>query len=143
MHCPSRCRRSQKSFWSRHWSHKRHRQNWPGTSPSLRHHLWSLTNCPNPWPSVPPERPRRKPVVTGSWRDRGGSCRDLRQSFLPREKSPLPRSPACSPLHYAAGGSGDRKSVVEGKSVSVRVDLVGRRIPKKKIKIRDHKILIT
>src|SRR3546814_14959112 len=36
----------------------------------------------------------------------------------------------------------DRKSVVEGKSVSVRVDLGGRRIIKKKIKIniRDSRI---
>src|SRR3546814_20066600 len=32
------------------------------------------------------------------------------------------------------GGQGDRKSVVEGKSVSVRVDLGGRRIIKKKKK---------
>src|SRR3546814_19952682 len=34
-------------------------------------------------------------------------------------------------LHFS-GDLGDRKSVVSGKSVSVRVDLVGRRIIKKK-----------
>src|SRR3546814_10243434 len=38
-----------------------------------------------------------------------------------------------SPVAYASPGNGkDRKSVVEGKSVSVRVDLGGRRIIKKK-----------
>src|SRR3546814_551059 len=37
------------------------------------------------------------------------------------------------------GGAGDRKSVVEGKSVSVRVDLGGRRIIKKKKKTKRDK----
>src|SRR3546814_3067389 len=36
---------------------------------------------------------------------------------------------------YGTGGHGDRKSVVSGKSVSVRVDLGGRRIIKKKKEI--------
>src|SRR3546814_17674926 len=36
-----------------------------------------------------------------------------------------------------SAASGDRKSVVEGKSVSVRVDLGGRRIIKKKRKRRE------
>src|SRR3546814_14794373 len=40
-----------------------------------------------------------------------------------------------STLH--GGGEKDRKSVVEGKSVSVRVDLGGRRIIKKKNSDRD------
>src|SRR3546814_14160452 len=35
-------------------------------------------------------------------------------------------------IDIIAGASADRKSVVSGKSVSVRVDLVGRRIIKKK-----------
>src|SRR3546814_5509959 len=36
------------------------------------------------------------------------------------------------PLHHAQGRQRDRKSVVSGRSVSVRVDLGGRRILKKK-----------
>src|SRR3546814_15788342 len=36
----------------------------------------------------------------------------------------------------AARGRGDRKSVVQGKSVSVRVELGGRRIIKKKMKTK-------
>src|SRR3546814_14315947 len=43
----------------------------------------------------------------------------------------LPHRPAGTPIADA-----DRKSVVEGKSVSVRVDLGGRRIIKKKINIK-------
>src|SRR3546814_13707345 len=49
------------------------------------------------------------------------------------------RSPAAFRVRYerrdtgeVAGGSTDRKSAVEGKRVSVRVDLGGRRIIKKK-----------
>src|SRR3546814_17169918 len=38
-----------------------------------------------------------------------------------------------------SGHGGDRQSVVEGKSVSVRVDLGGRRIFKKKRKKRHHR----
>src|SRR3546814_18405657 len=41
-------------------------------------------------------------------------------------------TPGGAPLHYASGG--DRKSVVQGKIVSVRVALGGWRIFKKKIK---------
>src|SRR3546814_14600711 len=53
------------------------------------------------------------------------------------EQSPsFARSSSISPAGclWAAGGSvvGDRKSVVEGKRVSVRVDLGGRRIIRKK-----------
>src|SRR3546814_19993306 len=46
--------------------------------------------------------------------------------------------------HYPAQLSGDRKSVVEGKSVSVRVDLGGRRnIKKKKIKTYNQRLTQT
>src|SRR3546814_19820892 len=41
---------------------------------------------------------------------------------------------ARSPSHEESDVAEDRKSVVEGKSVSVRVDLGGRRIIKKKIR---------
>src|SRR3546814_17052307 len=40
--------------------------------------------------------------------------------------------PAAQPAGVPAAGSADRKSVVEGKSVSVRVDLGGRRTLKTK-----------
>src|SRR3546814_11061526 len=51
------------------------------------------------------------------------------------------RRKACEPLHFLQGRRAviasvkDRKSVVSGKSVSVRVDLGGRRILKKKTNI--------
>src|SRR3546814_20314120 len=43
-----------------------------------------------------------------------------------------PRAGPRSTLEHDDGLAGDRKSVVSGKSVSVRVDLGGRRISKKK-----------
>src|SRR3546814_13948304 len=46
-------------------------------------------------------------------------------------------APGCGKRALRPAG-GDRKSVVEGKSVSVRVDLGGRRIIKKKIKQQNH-----
>src|SRR3546814_17705206 len=47
--------------------------------------------------------------------------------------APGPRLRASAGLgHRRSGDAGDRKSVVSGKSVSVRVDLGGRRIIKKK-----------
>src|SRR3546814_18795428 len=52
------------------------------------------------------------------------------RSLQPKRKAARRRIGACVRLH--AGRSGDRKSVVSGKSGSVRVDLGGRRIIKKK-----------
>src|SRR3546814_16063178 len=48
------------------------------------------------------------------------------------------RVPEQSGLRLATGNAGDRKSVVSGKRVSVRVDLGGRRIIKKKKKTNEH-----
>src|SRR3546814_14942228 len=66
-------------------------------------------------------------------RDHGGVERiDPRRALLGR--SPGPGGQVCSPHRGADRGAGgapvdqDRKSVVSGKSVSVRVDLGGRRI---------------
>src|SRR3546814_19968200 len=51
----------------------------------------------------------------------------------PAGRAPVPRGATASRRSGSAPGApGDRKSVVEGKSVSVRVDLGGRRIIKKK-----------
>src|SRR3546814_16641856 len=47
---------------------------------------------------------------------------------------------AASPERAVATRRGDRKSVVEGKRVSVRVDLGGRRIITKKHKTKQHHI---
>src|SRR3546814_14051996 len=46
-------------------------------------------------------------------------------------REPPQAGPGDEPGHTGAAGQADRKSVVEGKSVSVRVDLGGRRILKK------------
>src|SRR3546814_13173567 len=62
---------------------------------------------------------------------------DGKRPFVPRRcraRRAVTRSIAASLAH----GPGDRKSVVEGKSVSVRVDLGGRRIIKKKTTKRQN-----
>src|SRR3546814_17511620 len=56
----------------------------------------------------------------------------------PAAKRTRPTSPASVETRPNTGYLGDRKSVVSGKSVSVRVDLGGRRGIKKKKK-EDHK----
>src|SRR3546814_13417109 len=60
----------------------------------------------------------------------------MSQAVIPQMRSQKDGSIICiSSLSALQGGGvfgGDRKSVVEGKSVSVRVDLGGRRIIKKK-----------
>src|SRR3546814_16009066 len=58
--------------------------------------------------------------------DRGGGAWHPRYLAGPEGKC------YCRPSNSRWHGLGDRKSVVEGKSVSVRVDLGGRRIIKKK-----------
>src|SRR3546814_13280565 len=66
-------------------------------------------------------------------------------AVAPPPKSPRrPARPRPSPATHAAargrsGGRRDRKSVVSGKSVSVRLDLGGRRIIKKKINRKLYK----
>src|SRR3546814_11076984 len=59
-------------------------------------------------------------------------ARDLAGKLLVQRLRLLGRQPRRAGFG-AARGRTDRKSVVEGKSVSVRVDLGGRRIIKKKI----------
>src|SRR3546814_20083249 len=49
-----------------------------------------------------------------------------------------PEAPEGKGHRHAVNGPTDRKSVVSGKSVSVRVDLGGRRIIKKKQKKTEH-----
>src|SRR3546814_11187472 len=56
-----------------------------------------------------------------------------------RAASAMPASAAGSPSNSASVAARDRKSVVEGESVSVRVDLGGRRIIKKKKEEIIHK----
>src|SRR3546814_11951012 len=84
---------------------------------------------PSPAPVL--ERYSRKPVaVTKRLRRLSMACpaNRLFASFNNTSRPPdLIRS------RSALIGCGDRKSVVQGKSVSVRVDLGGRRIIKKKI----------
>src|SRR3546814_20592916 len=69
---------------------------------------------------------------------------DLSFSFAPRPAAPAPVAeesiePEVQEVPFAAteteAAPVDRKSVVEGKSVSVRVDLGGRRIIQKKKKV--------
>src|SRR3546814_12353257 len=62
------------------------------------------------------------PRWTGRWRTRWRSLRQVVQV-----RAVLNAGGSCPSRH-----EGDRKSVVEGKSVSVRVDLGGSRIIKKK-----------
>src|SRR3546814_11951967 len=80
---------------------------------------------PRSSPAPPCRRRRRAVGGYGGRRRRSGSCWAWGIGSFP----PLP----CQ-RGKRGPGPPDRKSVVEGKSVSVRVDLVGRRIIKKKKK---------
>src|SRR3546814_17821440 len=71
-------------------------------------------------------RHRHHPVATPGRQD--AASRRRRAGFLQKEPHALYRA-----------GTADRKSVVSGKSVSVRVDLGGRRIIKKK-NIRENSL---
>src|SRR3546814_5585261 len=65
----------------------------------------------------------------------GHAVRVADRGFSARKMGPDPRAqPDLLVSHDSPCGAGDRKSVVLGKRVSVRVDLGGRRIMKKKIK---------
>src|SRR3546814_18395412 len=61
---------------------------------------------------------------------------DLEDAVTPKEKISA-RAQVIDALKNLAWGD-DRKSVVEGKSVSARVDLGGRRIIKKNKKLKGH-----
>src|SRR3546814_10963256 len=80
-----------------------------------------------PWPTAS-RHVRRAPIArdTSRCRRSTGPPKPVRL----HHKWPVSASFACSPVRR------DRKSVVEGKSVSVRVDHGGRRISKKKKKRR-------
>src|SRR3546814_18955085 len=78
------------------------------------------------------------------WRESALTSRRPRRTIL----QPVTRSgSACvSPFLRGSGGldrlvSGDRKSVVEGKSVYVRVVLGGRRFIKQKTHAKSHKLI--
>src|SRR3546814_2789571 len=77
---------------------------------------------------------RRKPGAAedAAAQGSGKAARRVRPRHLARRAPHDDRRGGAGARHYF----GDRKSVVEGKSVSVRVDLGGRRIIKKKIKDR-------
>src|SRR3546814_19561985 len=62
----------------------------------------------------------------------GGAAYEATGHPLPPET--LAKAQAADAILFGAVGHPDRKSVVEGKSVSVRVDLGGRRILKNKKK---------
>src|SRR3546814_13281734 len=63
-------------------------------------------------------------------------------SPMPQRQSGPPASVLCASMQARSTrpATGDRKSVVKGKSVSVRVDLGGRRIIKKKNDSETHDI---
>src|SRR3546814_20432750 len=67
----------------------------------------------------------------------GHYCKSLLPERLPPLRHGTPAPPAAAPdrRRHRGGSRPDRKSVVLGKRVSVRVDLGGRRIIKKNIKI--------
>src|SRR3546814_15042850 len=85
------------------------------TAYEMRISDWSSDVCSSDLPGPGPEKRATSPAATGTV---GGLAGDE---------------------DGGAGEEPDRKSVVEGKSVSVRVDLGGRRIIKKKKKERDRK----
>src|SRR3546814_19360312 len=86
---------------------------------------WSSDVCSSDL-NQPREPPKRK--TRGCRHPRTLACSIRRRNDFRRRSGAFHPQAASSP--FAA----DRKSVVEGKSVSVRVDLGGRRIIKKKKK---------
>src|SRR3546814_12291252 len=91
---------------------------------------------------LPPDRQWRLPVLPARVRGQmhGGPDRSLAGAYRSLSRAPGARGPApalryrhaypCRPFLRRAPAQ-DRKSAVSGKSVSVRVDLGGRRIIKK------------
>src|SRR3546814_16736481 len=83
----------------------------------------------------------REPLANDQRRGRGAEqeqhrrCRDGGGRAAARSARSAVMPAAAAMLVAAAGAPADRKRVGLGKSVSVRVDLVGRRIIKKKIPI--------
>src|SRR3546814_15043543 len=63
---------------------------------------------------------------------------DARHRWITAWRAPRPLRRSSAPRPAVAQREPDRKSVVEGKSVSVRVDLGGRRIIKKKTMRERH-----
>src|SRR3546814_13979443 len=80
---------------------------------------------------------RRRPAAGKSGAGARPSPRALFHRTLPGFEG---ERPAGAAVHHQAI---DRKSVVSGKSVSVRVDLGGRRLIKKKNKLSNHKSYIS
>src|SRR3546814_12362888 len=125
------------------------------TAYEMRISDWSSDVCSSDLPARPrrPDDRRRRPgggarrLPPALERQRGGRHRRQRSrgrasdarrpQALPLRAHRVRRPASGGPARVAAGGSkvgaerADRKSVVEGKSVSVRVDLGGRRILKK------------
>src|SRR3546814_11500594 len=91
--------------------------------------VWSSAPCPRCSPHKPPPY---SPVTCGpcAMLALGGPA----LAALPASRSASSWRRSSSIASPAVPGGQDRKSVVKGKSVSVRVDLGGRRIIKKKKK---------
>src|SRR3546814_14765748 len=83
--------------------------------------------------------------VLALWRDRSRASVDIKRITLRHikelERKARELGEMARTLQHLAATCQDRKSVGKGKSVSVRVDLGGRRIIKKKQKY-DHKLTI-
>src|SRR3546814_16602041 len=89
---------------------------------------WSSDVCSSDLRPTDPGRLRESDC--GS-HNRGGQAPSRYRYLLGTDRLRRVR-PARRPSGHACSGSKDRKSVVEGKSVSVRVDIGGRRIIKTK-----------
>src|SRR3546814_12071021 len=100
---------------------------------------WSSDVCSSdlarghrPWSLRCPIRYRRRPPSISSCHRRRESEATPRHHRRRREANDASGSPPAADRERSDPDREDRKSVVEGKSVSVRVDLGGRRIIKKK-----------
>src|SRR3546814_13638063 len=120
------------------WRNTRCGAGWPGRSVDHRHRHRRRLPVGREWPEAPAEGGRYAGRIRHSWRgrhrrrtaDRGVQC------------TPAGWAGPGKPWGHSASSMADWKSVVEGKSVSVGVDLGGRRIIQKKYQIK-YVILIT
>src|SRR3546814_11802303 len=105
--------------------------------PSIRPRTYPASRSPGPEENLGKRGNAGRPVSGWSWD--AGNDRNHAQNSHGREgiRTLLPQKTAASTSWCSLR---DRKSVVSGKGVSVRVDLGGRRVIKKKI-IEQHKEL--
>src|SRR3546814_8050543 len=67
-------------------------------------------------------------LIPNAWQRSASNCHNSRRFNTPHCQCHILQSPTACAEETGVIRSGDRKSVVSGKSVSVRVDLGGRRI---------------